>query len=262
MECSKIKQLLSAYIDNLLDEEKKALVEGHIKRCKSCAEELKSLRACINELGSMDKIKAPEDFLDLMRQQLQTRITYESYIPDIFLNNDKLTKTKQPVISTLPISVNAGLCDYNAIFSGDKRGIYVNHYRVPCCDYYGTVYYPDPITSIYRASLTGDLLIIESILPLEGHEKELFDVSASFGIYDYKFTDHIINDHYQVLGKISPMDESIRRDLILKMTVNNNLYSLGRFATWRNILLDDVLQDIFKIKELVNKDLYDKVRII
>jgi len=35
-----------------------------------------------------------------------------------------------------------------------------------------------------------------------------------------------------------------------------NVYSLGRYATWRNILLDDVYHDINVIKQLMDSDGY------
>jgi hypothetical protein len=45
-----------------------------------------------------------------------------------------------------------------------------------------------------------------------------------------------------------------------EMTTRFGIYSLGRFATWRNILLDDVLNDIFRIREMMNGTDYDFVR--
>ena len=53
-------------------------------------------------------------------------------------------------------------------------------------------------------------------------------------------------------------DEQKRRMVISKLTSNYNVYSLGRFATWRNILLDDVLNDIYQIKKLIESDSYTK----
>ena len=45
-----------------------------------------------------------------------------------------------------------------------------------------------------------------------------------------------------------------------KMTVDHGVYSLGRFATWRNILLDDVVKDIDVIKSMMGQDKYGLIR--
>jgi hypothetical protein len=44
-----------------------------------------------------------------------------------------------------------------------RAPIHVARYRVPKCAVYQTVYFPRPETSVYRASITGDLLIVEHV---------------------------------------------------------------------------------------------------
>ena len=55
----------------------------------------------------------------------------------------------------------------------------------------------------------------------------------------------------QKYGKIAPIDDAVRKQLLFRLTHEHNIYSLGRFATWRNILLDDVVDDITMIKKLL-----------
>lgn len=55
------------------------------------------------------------------------------------------------------------------------------------------------------------------------------------------------------IGKILPIDESVRKRFMLWMTEKHGVYSLGRFATWRNILLDDVVGDVKKIEAMIQK---------
>jgi hypothetical protein len=55
----------------------------------------------------------------------------------------------------------------------------------------------------------------------------------------------------QKYGKISPVEDAVRKQLLFQLTHEHNIYSLGRFATWRNILLDDVVDDIGAIKKLL-----------
>jgi predicted anti-sigma-YlaC factor YlaD len=51
MECAKIKDLLSEYIDGTLDAQPKALIDEHLLACPKCNEELASLKTLIRELG-------------------------------------------------------------------------------------------------------------------------------------------------------------------------------------------------------------------
>jgi hypothetical protein len=55
----------------------------------------------------------------------------------------------------------------------------------------------------------------------------------------------------QKYGKIASIDDAVRKQLLFALTHNHTIYSLGRFATWRNILLDDVVNDIAAIKRLL-----------
>ena len=63
---------------------------------------------------------------------------------------------------------------------------------------------------------------------------------------------------YQRYGKILPFDEEERQAFILWATETFGIYSLGRFATWRQILLDDLVRDIGVIKRLIeNRSRYN-----
>jgi hypothetical protein len=48
-----------------------------------------------------------------------------------------------------------------------------------------------------------------------------------------------------------PIDDALRKQLLFRLTHEHNVFSLGRFATWRNILLDDVVDDIVQVKRLL-----------
>jgi len=66
----------------------------------------------------------------------------------------------------------------------------------------------------------------------------------------------------QKYGKITPIDEKIRQEFIFEMTTRYNLYSVGRFATWRQLLLDDVVGDIQKVEQFIrgNSDYHRKMK--
>jgi anti-sigma factor RsiW len=86
MECAETKELLSEYIDGILDRETRGLVEEHLRTCKDCREELASLRAVVKELGSLEPVGAPADFLDRVHERIErpsrsSRILRALFVP-------------------------------------------------------------------------------------------------------------------------------------------------------------------------------------
>lgn len=85
MECAKIKDLLSEYIDGTLDAQTKALVDEHLLVCPECNEELASLETLISELGSVESIKAPDDFLEKLHERLEPRVSFRKIMRILFV---------------------------------------------------------------------------------------------------------------------------------------------------------------------------------
>ena len=85
MECAKIKDLLSEYIDGTLDAQTKALVDEHLLACPECNEELASLKTLIRELGSVESIKAPDDFLEKLHERLEPRFSFRKIMRILFV---------------------------------------------------------------------------------------------------------------------------------------------------------------------------------
>ena len=127
-----------------------------------------------------------------------------------------------------------------------RAPIHVARFEVPNADLYQTVYFPDPELSIYRASITGSTMIVEAT---SGSFDARWDLAlrSAFGISPGK----LLGTTEQRYGKIVPLRESLRKPLLFDLSHRHNIFSLGRFATWRNILLDDVVQDISVIKRLI-----------
>lgn len=84
MECIKIKELLSEYIDGTLDEQRKALVEGHLATCKACSKELVSLKAYAKQMASLKRTEAPEDFLKSVHERIERRFQFEKIVRALF----------------------------------------------------------------------------------------------------------------------------------------------------------------------------------
>lgn len=81
------------------------------------------------------------------------------------------------------------------------------------------------------------------------------DLLRIFGI-DTAHT--FIDAKVQKYGKIVNVPAARRRSLLRKLTERGGVYSLGRFATWRNVLLDDVANDIEVIRRLIDSDSYGR----
>ena len=201
----------------------------------------KILGRSILNIATGTRFIPPSDFIDQLK--LRCNIVYNHKIAEI--------KEQSPVISTIPMPSMLNILnmkEINDTFTANP--IYVNQISIKNCDTYCTIYYPNPEMNTYRASITGNTLITEGIGVLSA--KELNEICNSFGI---SFTRQMMNtvlNHIQKLGKITPIDNKIRQKVITDMTIYHNVYSLGRFATWRpKVMLDDVLEDIWHIKKLI-----------
>jgi hypothetical protein len=170
----------------------------------------------------------------------------------------------QTVISTVSIFDMAKMVD---IKSGSviqalgaaqnlSNPIYVSKFMIDDCDVYQTVYFPDPDTTMYRATLEGDVLTVETMEPI--NDVEISMALAAFGISS---ADNIVIDFKQKIGKMAPLPNDVRKRFIRDLTTNHNVFSLGRVATWREkVLLDDCYHDVNVIRKLINADQYDRAR--
>jgi hypothetical protein len=83
-------------------------------------------------------------------------------------------------------------------------------------------------------------------------KRSIQQVLGDFGIYkQVNLTEYHLK--VQRFGKIAPIPERDRRQFILAMSDRNDIYSLGRYATWRNILLDDVVQDVKRVESFITE---------
>lgn len=85
MECPTIKELLSEYIDGILDSQTRALVEEHLSTCEECRKELASLKAVVEELGSLESVEAPRDFLEKLHERMEPRFTFRKVMRMLFV---------------------------------------------------------------------------------------------------------------------------------------------------------------------------------
>ena len=128
----------------------------------------------------------------------------------------------------------------------------------PDVDVFQTIYYPADDVPYYRASINGNRLIVEyAQQPDENYLPH--DILWDFGIGGVNLSDGRFKK--QSYGKILNIDEKLRRKFVMAMTDDNNIYSLGRFATWRQLLLDDIVGDARKIDRWIEtRDDYGRTR--
>ena len=70
MKCENIRELMSMYIDNEINEVDKAKFEKHIAQCPQCKEEYEILKDLVLECSEIDEVELPQDF----REQLHNKL--------------------------------------------------------------------------------------------------------------------------------------------------------------------------------------------
>jgi len=219
----------------------------------------------ILDLRPVTRYIAPDDLYDQLADRHASRIEWETPLANINHSYEPLTQW----INTAPLPVIMDICGMPplSIAQTQHKAIRVNRYLVPCCDVYQTMYFPEQDLRVYRASITGNLLIVESIDSVdpsevfvwrETRDEELIRVLQSFGIGDMFMDLHVLPSVSQKLGKITDLPRDQREAILYELTNTHNVFSLGRFATWRNILLDDVVSDIGKVDRLMQSSNYHR----
>lgn len=212
----------------------------------------------IMDIETVERYIAPDDFHHRLVKDCEDRINFNYQLKKSDFIQSEHTLLKEDIISTLPLSINAKMLGYNFDTERNKSVIYVNKFEIKNCNMYSTVYYPDEKTSVYRASLTGNILIIESKKPIHKDRTdscEISNVFVSMGIMDSE-NNVLLENYAQPMGKLSEVNDSERRVMIYNMSHDHGVFSLGRFALHKNILLDDVARDIRVIKEMMADDSY------
>jgi hypothetical protein len=196
-------------------------------------------------IAPVERFVAPDTLYEQLVDNVGARIMWDT-------NAQFFTEgAPAPIISTAPLTETLHALGVTTDQRFTRKPILVQRMKVRNADVYQTVYFPDPDTQLYRASMTGDTLICEFAGMHEPPRGDSWgeQVHAAFGVeWDDVTPLERVEQRY---GKIAPIDDAARRALLFKLTHEHGVYSLGRFATWRNILLDDVVNDIDVIKRLL-----------
>lgn len=222
-----------------------------------------TLRSLVTAQGEVEqRFIAPPDLIQRMRKKVTAPV-------DFGTPWDGKSDGIAPVISTLPMPLLMRLLGYEHDLEFRSVVGYTAVANLKDCDLCATIYIPSKNEIAYRASITGDRLIVEYAFPensdpwtkgrmecLQTHPKdlrdhlheilELFGMSASFivGVPEVK---------KQQYAKILPIDDEARKRFMLWATERHNIYSLGRFATWRpHLLLDSLVNDLRVIQKMAS----------
>lgn len=208
----------------------------------------------LDDLRPVERYIAPENLIALAAGQLDIEYSRQWTL------DRHLTQKSEITISTIPMNIMMGTIKYGDQPEFKYMPIWSIRTKVSKpCNLYQTIYYPGS-EPYYRCSITGDDLIIEctdnpQVGQFENVSEMCNDILKDFGIYGDVGK---IEVKHQKYGKLLPIDEAIRKRFILYLTEEYGIYSLGRFATWRQILLDDVVKDINVIEGLMNGTAYDR----
>jgi hypothetical protein len=211
---------------------------------------------------------APPDFI----AQLARGVQIEYKRPLTALEWPERHVDAPAVISTIPMPVMMNLAQWKDQPLFNFKTIWSAWCEItnPVMDLYQTIYYPDPDVPYYRASITGNRVIVEFAKPIstgtEANDRRAIcadfeQVLHDFGIrYQPALKDITVKE--QRYGKLLPIDDSVRRKFIVAMTDEYRIYSIGRFATWRQILMDDVVKDAERLdKWITDRDSVYKRRL-
>lgn len=85
MVCKEARELLSEYIDNVLEEKKKNGLQQHLASCRNCAQELESLRKYVKQMSSLSQLKAPDDFLRRVHERIERHSEFQRIMRKLFV---------------------------------------------------------------------------------------------------------------------------------------------------------------------------------
>lgn len=203
-----------------------------------------------------ERFIAPDDFYQQLLENCAERISWGHDF-----DFDRSGVVSNDAISTIPLPVLLNKIDddpWNLPVEFNRAPITVQRFRIKNCEAYQTVYFPDAYHSVYRASITGETLIVEHADSPFGDWRGAVGLAFGIDLHASGFIE--LGAVEQKYGKIVPIEDSIRKSILFDMTHKYGIYSLGRFATWRNILLDDVVGDAAVIKRLMRGDRYDLLK--
>lgn len=203
------------------------------------------------DLEPVERYIAPDDFQAQMLDAVRHRVSFGSRFHEGFIIE------ASPIISTMPMFslIDAlSIDDKMRAIKFKREDIKTFRVKLDGVNVHQTIYFPGPETNTYRASITGDTLIVETVSTgpfVETWEEAYGYVMHAFGIDVARGDSEAARVGVRSAGKIAPIDDVLRRKFIYECTRDHRIYAAGRYAIWKNVIMDDVLDDLFLIKRMV-----------
>jgi hypothetical protein len=213
----------------------------------------------ILSLESVERWVAPPDFIELMARNLDIHFDHSFDFSQRIKRAEYVPET-MPIISTVPMPFMMQIFGWKDKPEFKFQPVWTIKATLvkPVSTICQTLYNTEPM-EWYRATIHGQQLTLEFMFdPDKVFTSPLHACSEAFDRF-FNTNEHCdsIIEGAQVnkigIGKIRPIDERIRKRFMLWLTEKYNIYSLGRFATWRNILLDDVANDVHRIEVMIEQ---------
>lgn len=214
------------------------IVADSLSYSRKCTGVYRSDRSIIDGTYMSERYIAPKDLIEQMSKNIDIKYGVDYSFAD----------SKLPVISTIPMPVLMNILKYpHKIEFNSIPGIVITG-TILGCDAYVSLLFPgeEPYS---RATITGDQFIVEfpNKTKIEDRETMLYEIDGHLGLQDATITNVVTNK--QDFFKITEINDAERKKFQRWATVNHNVYSLGRYSTWRpKLLLDDLVDDIKKIE--------------
>lgn len=71
MKCEQIKNLLSPYVDDMVDNKDKALIDAHIAACPKCRQQVEDYRHIANMMRGLESPSVPDNFSDELNRRIR-----------------------------------------------------------------------------------------------------------------------------------------------------------------------------------------------
>jgi len=214
-------------------------------------------RSITQGLTVADRWIAPPDFITKLAEGSEIL-----YGIDATHDFDRMDCLFDAVISTIPMPSLAKMltAPVAGIEFKSIPGWVIKAKVMERCDAYASLYIPSNHIACYRASITGNELILEFVERPANPINEIIEILHLLGLEDYCLgagTPHELVE--RPYAKIEPINEKERKRFLSWATSKHNIYSLGRYATWRpGLLLDDLVKDVRLIEGwIAGGDNYD-----
>lgn len=110
MNCDKIREMLSLYIDQMLDDDLKKEIEEHISTCNLCKNEYDDIKEMVSLLKEVEMVSVPESFEHRLKNALQHEKTKISDAKIIEVSANK--KKKLRIFTSIAAIFAVGLLSF------------------------------------------------------------------------------------------------------------------------------------------------------